>query len=107
MSLIDKIEKLQKKPEHFRYKVLVFTLIVLMAVVVFIWVSLMSVSIKNVQINSDNSEAVLPDGVFDNLKNDSKSVLNVIKEDISGFKKNIKSIFGNFGNDQYKYESGE
>ncbi len=44
MSLLDKIEKLQKKPESYRKKLLVMLMVVFMSTIVFIWFSTINFS---------------------------------------------------------------
>lgn len=46
MSFLDKIEKIQKKPEHVRYKILFISVAVIMFAIIFVWVSVVKLSFE-------------------------------------------------------------
>lgn len=78
---MDKIENLQKKPESYRRKVLFFSLIVIMAAIISIWIftlSLSSLEEKSQATGSSPVEVLGED--LDNLKNTIKNSFNQIKD---------------------------
>jgi len=72
MSLITKIENLQKKPETVRRKVLFVTLAIIMFTVIVIWVSTLKISLKTEENKQTN---YAPLDVFKNLLKDSFNVI--------------------------------
>lgn len=72
MSLITKIENLQKKPETVRRRVLFVTLAIIMFTVIVIWVSTLNISSKTEENKQTN---YAPFDVFKNLIKDSFSVI--------------------------------
>jgi len=84
MPLMDKIENLQKKPESYKKKVLFFSLIIIMAVIISVWIFTLSLSSseKNSQIISSSPMQVLKED-FNNLKNTIKNSFNQIKDEKS------------------------
>jgi ABC-type sugar transport system permease subunit len=88
MSLIDKIEDLRKKPEPVRYRVLIISLIIIMSVIIFFWITLFKYSLKN-------SEIVGKDNSLKPLKTVSAMISDfsrVFKNNFSKVKENIKNI---------------
>lgn len=77
MALLDKLEELQKKPESYRWKVLVISLSVLMLIVFFIWITTIDLSLER-----PGSET----GALEDLK----EPLGVIKESAA----EVYKIFG-------------
>ncbi len=72
MSLITKIENLQKKPETVRRRVLFMTLAIIMFTVIVIWVSTLNISSKTEENKQTN---YAPFDVFKNLIKDSFSAI--------------------------------
>lgn len=72
MSLITKIENLQKKPETVRRRVLFVTLAIIMFTVIVIWVSTLKIS-SRAEENKQTNYA--PFDVFKNLLKDSFNVI--------------------------------
>lgn len=72
MSLIKKIENLQKKPETVRRRILFITLAVIMFTVIVIWVSTFKISLRTEENKQTN---YAPFDVFKNLLKDSFSVI--------------------------------
>ncbi len=88
MSLIDKIEDLRKKPEPVRYRVLIISLIIIMSVIIFFWITLFKYSLKN-------SEIVGKDNSLKPLKTVSAMISDfsrAFKNNFSKVKENIKNI---------------
>lgn len=71
MSLIDKIEDLQNKPEHCRRRVLVASVLIIMSAVVLIWVSTIKFSLAK----QDSKDACDPVAVFCEICKDGYKVL--------------------------------
>ncbi|RJQ30741.1 hypothetical protein C4572_03670 [Candidatus Parcubacteria bacterium] len=61
MSLIDKIENLQKKPEHIKRRVLFASLFVIMFLVVTVWVSTLKISLGS---SEEESQVASPISTF-------------------------------------------
>lgn len=100
MSLINKIENLQKKPEHYRYKILITSLIIIMSVIIFVWVSVISLSFEP-KMEKKNLVGSPVNTVLNTLRHGSETTIKSIKEGFSTFQDQLKSIFEN---EQYKYE---
>ena len=85
MSLVDKIENLQKKPESVRRRVLFFSVMVTMFLIITIWVSTLKISSKDDQ---KVEASYTPVDIFNNLVKDSLSVpVAGVKEAFGQFKK--------------------
>lgn len=81
---MDKIENLRQKPESYRKKVLFFSLIIIMAAIISIWIFTLSLSFseeKSQVISSSPMEVLGED--FNNLKNTIKNSFNQIKDEKS------------------------
>lgn len=94
MSLIDKIENLQKKPEPYKRKILFASMLAFMFLVVFIWFTTFNFSLSNGN-DIEITKAYTP---FQVLKND----LGSIKDNLKSSAGNIKNLFN-----QLKNENGE
>jgi uncharacterized membrane protein YozB (DUF420 family) len=92
MSLIDKVENLQKKPEPYRRKVLFAGVLAFMFLIVFVWFTTFDFSFGN---DMEIKEAYTP---FQVIKND----LGSIKDGLKSSAGDIKKLFN-----QLKNENGE
>ena len=81
MDIFAFIEKLQKKPESFRKKILAATLIVIMSVIVAVWLTSFSLRFSNKE-----EEIKKIDGPVDFLKEDISNFYGFIKENIKRIK---------------------
>lgn len=88
MSLINKIENLQKKPESIRRRILFVSIIAIMFVIVVVWIFTLNLSLKS----SEKSEtSYTPFKVFGGLVKDVYNVsFGSIKEAINQWKRKIK-----------------
>lgn len=71
MSLIDKIEKLQKKPEPYRRRVLFITTILIMVLIIIFWVSFLDFSLEKEKIATKKNPEP-----FDVIKKDLGTLKN-------------------------------
>lgn len=79
---MDKIENLQKKPESYRRKVLFFSLIIIMAVIISIWIFTLNLSPSEEKIHTVSFSPIQVLGEdFNNLKNTIKNSFNQIKNE--------------------------
>lgn len=78
MSLIDKVENLQKKPEPYRKKILAVSVLFFMSIVVFVWLTTLDFSLgaKAEEIK----EAYTP--------------FQILGKELAGVKDNLKSSVG-------------
>jgi len=88
MSLVDKIENLQKKPEPYKRKVLFASVLAFMFLVVFIWFTTFDFSFGN---NTEIKEAYTP---FQIIGND----LVGIKDSLMSSVGEIKGLFNQIQN---------
>lgn len=91
MSLINKIENLQKKPEPYRKKVLTMSVLVFMCLIVFVWLTTLDFSLgaKAEEIN----EAYTP--------------FQILGKELTGAKDNLKSSVGEIKNLFSQIKNGE
>ncbi len=80
MGILDFIEKLQKKPESSRRKILALTLLVIMAAIVIVWLTTFDLNLKNQEVVKGVA------GPFGFFKQDFSDIYGYIKN----FKQNIK-----------------
>lgn len=88
MSLIDKIEDLRKKPEPVRYRVLIISLIIIMSVIIFFWITLFKYSLKNSDL-ADKDDSLKPPKTISGMISDFSSAF---KDNFSKVKKEIENI---------------
>jgi hypothetical protein len=72
MSLITKIENLQKKPESVRRRILFISMMIIMFAVIVIWISTFKIALKT---EKDAQNNYAPLAVFKNLIKDSFNVI--------------------------------
>ncbi|MBU3925656.1 hypothetical protein KJ763_00605 [Patescibacteria group bacterium] len=93
MSLIDKIENLQKKPEAYRKKVLFASLTVIMILIIAIWISTFNLSFSKKQ-KEEMTSSVAPlevlKGDWDDLKETAGSPIKDIKNIFNSIKDNYE-----------------
>ncbi|PIR70558.1 MAG: hypothetical protein COU46_00880 [Candidatus Niyogibacteria bacterium CG10_big_fil_rev_8_21_14_0_10_42_19] len=53
MGLLDKIEEIQQKPKQTRFKILIFSVVVIMVLIIGLWISLPEARKTNTQENND------------------------------------------------------
>jgi hypothetical protein len=89
MSLINKIENLQKKPESIRRRILFVSVIAIMFVVVVVWIFTLNLSLNS----SEKSEtSYTPFKVFGGLVKDAYNVsFGSIKEAVNQLKKQFEN----------------
>lgn len=88
MSLMDKIEDLQKKPEPVRKKILFFSMAVIIFIIIVVWISIFKISLKT---KEQNQADYAPLKVFKNLVKDGfdvsaagiKEVIDKVKDVMS------------------------
>jgi hypothetical protein len=73
MSLINKIENLQKKPEAIRRRVLAVSVAAIMFIIVVVWIFTLNLSKKNSEQEQISSEFT-PFGVFRSIIKDAYSI---------------------------------
>ena len=89
MSLIEKIENLQKKPESIRRRILFASVIVLMFVIVIVWIFTLNLFSKNKEKAETNHT---PFNVFGGLIKDVYDVsLGSIKEAVEQLKNQFEN----------------
>lgn len=85
MSFVDNIEKLHKKPDHIKRRILFIGVFVMMFVIVSVWISTLKVTLgdKNKKENNISS----PLSVFFGIIKDSVNVgVKGIKDSVGGIK---------------------
>jgi Tfp pilus assembly protein PilO len=89
MSLINKIENLQKKPESIRRRILFVSIIAIMFVIIVVWIFTLNLSLSN---NEKNETSYTPFKVFGGLVKDAYNVsLGSIKEAVDQLKKQFEN----------------
>lgn len=84
MPLIEKIEELRNKPENVRYRILIASIVAIMSIIVFVWLSVINISLEPKQ-NDKNDSALAP----------INAVANTVKDGFSTVKTQLKSLFQN------------
>ncbi|MEK7575616.1 MAG: hypothetical protein AAB491_00815 [Patescibacteria group bacterium] len=85
---MDKIENLRKKPELVRYRVLMISLIIMMSVIIFFWITFFKYSLKNSNI-TDKDDSLGPLKTISGMMSDFS---RVFKDNFSKVKENIENI---------------
>ena len=94
MSLINKIENLQKKPESIRRRILFVSIIAIMFVIVVVWIFTLNLSLKN---GEKSETSYTPFKVFEGLVKDAYNVsFGSVKEAVN----QLKTQFQNGGNEK-------
>ncbi len=84
MTLLDKIEELQKKPENYRKKVLVVLMILIMSAVAAVWVSTVNLSVG--EVGESKKKSGVEYAPLNVLKEGVVNIKDVINEAASRFK---------------------
>lgn len=85
MSFVDNIEKLHKKPDHIKRRILFVGVFVMMFVIVFVWVSTLKVTLGDNNKKENNISSPL--SVFFGIIRDSASAgIKGIKDSVGGIK---------------------
>lgn len=95
MSLMDKIENLQKKPEPARRKIMLVSMAVIFLLIIAVWVSTFRISLNAENTDEQKSGDQSPFAVFKNLTKDTFNTSSEI------FKETLNKIKDKF------YEGGE
>lgn len=82
MSLIDKVENLQKKPKPYRKKILAVSVLFFMSVVVFVWLTTLDFSL----------------GAKEEEIKETYTPFQILGKDLIGVKDNLKSSVGEIKN---------
>jgi len=82
MVFFDKIENLQKKPEHYRKRVLAVSLVVIMSAVVFVWVFSLRATLSS--SNKEEREVIAEYAPFKVLKDSVANSASQIKNSYKG-----------------------
>lgn len=88
MSLMDKIENLRKKPEVVRYKVLIISLVIIMSIVIFFWITLLKYSLKGSEV-AGKDDSLKPMKIISGMVND---FIGTFKGNFSKMKENIENF---------------
>ncbi len=92
MGFLDKIENLQKKPEHYRRKVLAVSLVVIMSAVVFVWVFSLRTTLSGSNENEAERETIAEYAPFRVLKDSVASSASQIKNSYKGILERFKEV---------------
>ncbi|MEW5908052.1 MAG: hypothetical protein AB1643_02645 [Patescibacteria group bacterium] len=80
MSLIEKIEEVHKKPEAYRKKVLIVSMLISIVIIIFIWVTTLDFTLGKKKLSEGSGAS-------------EDSPFNVIKRELKMTKENINSVF--------------
>lgn len=93
MSLIDKIENLQKKPESIRRRILFFSITTIMFIIIAVWIFSFNLSSKNEKKEEAGSS---PFGVIGGLLKDTYDMsVGSIKEGLNQLRQQFEIKDGN------------
>jgi hypothetical protein len=88
MSFLDQIEKIQKKPEVIRQKILAITVISIMIVIILIWTKTIDLSLNNPVKSEQLSKTKTK------ILDEEIGPLALLKKTLASGIKNLKEMFG-------------
>jgi len=75
MSIFDKLEKIQNKPEHIRKRILTVSVVLIMILIIFLWINDLKYSLQN-------KESESPPGPFSVFKEAILSSVSTLRAEI-------------------------